>query len=67
MENKLSGVLAATLALTMSLPTGAIASSSSKTSVVSSQEVASKDLEKIAAENPHCSRSPMRRLAYSMR
>ncbi len=34
MENKLSGVLAATLALTMSLPTGAIASSSSKTSVV---------------------------------
>ncbi|ASZ17216.1 serine hydrolase [Bacillus cereus] len=51
MENKLSGVLAATLALTMSLPTGAIASSSSKTSVVSSQEVASKDLEKIAAEN----------------
>ena len=51
MENKLSGVLAATLALTMNLPTGAIASSSSKTPVVSNQEVASKDLEKIAAEN----------------
>ncbi|UOB82077.1 hypothetical protein MQW34_29130 (plasmid) [Bacillus sp. ZJS3] len=51
MENKLSGVLAATLALTMSLPTGALASSSSKNPVVSSQEVASKDLEKIAAEN----------------
>ncbi|MCH4571300.1 serine hydrolase domain-containing protein, partial [Bacillus sp. ES1-5] len=33
------------------LPTGAIASSSSKTPVVSSQEVASQDLEKIAAEN----------------
>ncbi len=51
MDNKLSGVLAATLALTMSLQTGAIASSSSKTPVVSSQEVANKELDKIAAGN----------------
>ncbi|MFI8709452.1 serine hydrolase domain-containing protein [Bacillus sp. NPDC077411] len=50
MKNKLSGVLAATLALTMTLPTGAIASSSSKTPVVANQEVASQELEKIAAE-----------------
>ena len=34
MKNKLSGVLAATLALTMILPTGAKAFSSSKTTVV---------------------------------
>ncbi|MEI4800854.1 serine hydrolase domain-containing protein [Bacillus sp. FJAT-51639] len=47
MKNKLSGVLAATLALTMTLPTGAIASSSSN---VANQEVASQELEKIAAE-----------------
>ncbi|MEN1939382.1 serine hydrolase domain-containing protein [Paenibacillus sp. 102] len=45
MKNKLSEVLATTLALTMILPTGAIASSSSKTPVVASQE-----LEKIATE-----------------
>ncbi|MFJ5566621.1 serine hydrolase domain-containing protein [Lysinibacillus xylanilyticus] len=45
MKNKLSGVLAATLALTMSLPTGAMAFSSSQTTVVASQE-----LKKIAAE-----------------
>ena len=50
MENKLYGVLAATLALTMSLPTGAIASSSSKAPVVSSQAVASKDLEDCCRE-----------------
>ncbi|SFH95664.1 MULTISPECIES: serine hydrolase [unclassified Bacillus (in: firmicutes)] len=50
MKNKLSGALAATLALTMTLPTGAIASSSSKTPVVANQEVASQELEKIAAE-----------------
>ncbi|KEK21192.1 serine hydrolase domain-containing protein [Bacillus gaemokensis] len=50
MKNKLSGVLAATLALTMTLPTGAIASSNSKTPVVANQEVASQELEKIAAE-----------------
>ncbi|HDR7625205.1 TPA: beta-lactamase family protein [Bacillus mycoides] len=50
MKNKLSGVLAATLALTMILPTGAIASSSSKTPVVANQEVANQELEKIAAE-----------------
>ncbi|MGI2710330.1 serine hydrolase domain-containing protein [Bacillus cytotoxicus] len=51
MENKRFGVLVATLALTMILPTGAIASSSTKTPIVASQEVASKELEKIAAEN----------------
>ncbi|MFJ7983106.1 serine hydrolase domain-containing protein [Lysinibacillus xylanilyticus] len=50
MKNKLSGVLAATLALTMSLPTGAMALSSSQTTVVVSQEVASQELKKIAAE-----------------
>ncbi|OXS74942.1 serine hydrolase [Lysinibacillus sp. KCTC 33748] len=50
MKNKLSGVLAATLALTMSLPTGAMAFSSSQTTVVVSQEVASQALKKIAAE-----------------
>ncbi|MFJ6208630.1 serine hydrolase domain-containing protein [Lysinibacillus sp. NPDC092081] len=50
MKNKLSGVLAATLALTMSLPTGAMASSSSQTTVVVSQEVASQELKKIVAE-----------------
>ncbi|MCU4979126.1 beta-lactamase family protein [Bacillus cereus] len=51
MENKQFGVLAATLVLTMILPKGAIASSSSKALIVASQEVASKELEKIAAEN----------------
>ncbi|KPN96298.1 serine hydrolase [Lysinibacillus sp. ZYM-1] len=50
MKNKLSGVLAATLALTMSLPTGAMAFSDSQTTVVVSQEVASQELKKIAAE-----------------
>ncbi|MFJ6208667.1 serine hydrolase domain-containing protein [Lysinibacillus sp. NPDC092081] len=50
MKNKLSGVLAATLALTMSLPTGAMAFSSSQTTVVASQEAASQELKKIAAE-----------------
>ncbi|MEB2282382.1 beta-lactamase family protein [Lysinibacillus xylanilyticus] len=51
MKNKLSGVLAATLALTMSLPTGAMAfSSSQNTVVVTNQEVASQELKKIAAE-----------------
>jgi len=50
MKNKLSAVLAATLALTMSLPTGAMASSSSQTTVVASQELASQELKKIAAE-----------------
>ena len=50
MKNKLSGVLAATLALTMSLPTGAMAFSSSQTTVVASQEVASQELKKIAVE-----------------
>lgn len=51
MENKQFGVLAATLVLTMILPKGAIASSSSKALIVASQEVASKELEKIAVEN----------------
>ena len=50
MKNKLSGVLAATLALTISLPTGAMAFSDSQTTVVVSQEVASQELKKIAAE-----------------
>ncbi|MED3803656.1 serine hydrolase [Lysinibacillus xylanilyticus] len=50
MKNKLSGVLAATLALTMSLPTGAMAFSSSQTTVVASQEATSQELKKIAAE-----------------
>ncbi|MFC9541866.1 serine hydrolase domain-containing protein [Lysinibacillus sp. NPDC056959] len=50
MKNKLSGVLAATLALTMSLPSGTMASSSSQTTVVASQEVTSRELKKIAAE-----------------
>ena len=50
MKIKLSGVLAATLALTMSLPTGAMAFSSSQTTVVASQEVASQELKKIATE-----------------
>ncbi|MFJ6208776.1 serine hydrolase domain-containing protein [Lysinibacillus sp. NPDC092081] len=50
MKNKLSAVLAATLALTMSLPTGAMAFSNSQTTVVASQEVASQELKKIATE-----------------
>ncbi|MDC2865106.1 serine hydrolase domain-containing protein [Bacillus sp. BP-3] len=45
MKNKLSRMLTATLVLMMTLPTGAIASSSNKTAVVTSTE-----LEKIAAE-----------------
>ncbi|MGY1465412.1 serine hydrolase domain-containing protein (plasmid) [Bacillus toyonensis] len=50
MKNKLTGVLAATLAITMILPTGAKAFSDSKTTVVSNAEVASQELKKIAAE-----------------
>ncbi|OJD69828.1 serine hydrolase [Bacillus sp. NH11B] len=50
MKNKLTGVLAASLALTMILPTGAKAFSDSKTTVVSNEEVASQELKKIAAE-----------------
>ncbi len=50
MKNKLSGVLAATLALTISLPTGAMAVSDNQTTVVVSQEVANHKLKKIAAE-----------------
>ncbi|PEK62365.1 serine hydrolase domain-containing protein [Bacillus wiedmannii] len=50
MKNKLTGVLAVTLALTMILPTGAKAFSDSKTTVVSNAEVASQELKKIAAE-----------------
>ncbi|MEK5251431.1 serine hydrolase domain-containing protein [Bacillus sp. FSL R9-9530] len=50
MKNKLTGVLAATLALTMILPTGAKAFSDSKTTVVSNVEVARQELKKIAAE-----------------
>ncbi|WP_312506264.1 serine hydrolase domain-containing protein [Lysinibacillus sp.] len=52
MKRKLSGVLAASLALTIFLPTNAMAfSSSSQTTTVASQEVvASQELKKIAAE-----------------
>ncbi len=50
MKNKLSAVLAATLALTISLPTGALAFSNSQTAVVASQELASQELKKIAEE-----------------
>ena len=50
MKGKLSGVLAATLALTMFLPTGAMAFSNSKTTVVANQEVANQKLEKIGTE-----------------
>ncbi|NKW95923.1 serine hydrolase domain-containing protein [Bacillus toyonensis] len=50
MKNKLTGVLAATLTLTMILPTGAKAFSDGKTTVVSNAEVASQELKKIAAE-----------------
>ncbi|WP_144467416.1 serine hydrolase domain-containing protein [Bacillus toyonensis] len=50
MKNKLTGVLAATLALIMILPTGAKAFSDGKTTVVSNAEVASQELKKIAAE-----------------
>ncbi|EEL67709.1 serine hydrolase domain-containing protein [Bacillus mycoides] len=50
MKNKLTGVLAATLALTMILPTGAKAFTDGKTTVVSNAEVASQELKKIAAE-----------------
>ncbi|TKI97109.1 beta-lactamase family protein, partial [Bacillus wiedmannii] len=50
MKNKLTGVLAATLALAMILPTGAKAFSDGKTTVVSNAEVASQELKKIAAE-----------------
>lgn len=52
MKRKLSGVLAASLALTIFLPTNAMAfSSSSQTTIVASQEVvASQELKKIAAE-----------------
>ncbi|CAM5415931.1 Serine hydrolase OS=Lysinibacillus sphaericus OX=1421 GN=LS41612_20605 PE=4 SV=1 [Lysinibacillus sphaericus] len=47
MKNKLSAVLAATLALSISLPTGALAFSNSQTAVVASQELASQELKKI--------------------
>ena len=47
MKNKLSAVLAATLALTMSLPTGAMAFSSSQTTIVASQEFASQELKRL--------------------
>ncbi|MEB7454572.1 serine hydrolase domain-containing protein [Lysinibacillus sp. fkY74-1] len=51
MKKKLSGVLAATLALTISLPTGALAASgNNQSTVLVSQEVASQALQKIAAE-----------------
>lgn len=50
MKNKLTGVLAAILALTTILPTGAKAFSDSKTTVVTIEEVASQELKKIAAE-----------------
>ncbi|MCZ2970880.1 hypothetical protein NYY93_28080, partial [Acinetobacter baumannii] len=50
MKNKLTGVLATALAVTMILPTGAKAFSESKTTVVTGEEVVSQELKKIAAE-----------------
>ena len=50
MKNKLTGVLATALVVTMILPTGAKAFSESKTTVVTGEEVASQELKKIAAE-----------------
>lgn len=67
MKNKLSGVLAATLALTISLPTGAMAVSDNQTTVVVSQEVANHKLKKLQQRRQIYSRSPMRRLVCSMR
>lgn len=48
MKNKLTGVLATALAVTMILPTGAKAFSESKTTVVTGEEVVSQELKKIA-------------------
>ena len=50
MKNKLTGVLATALAVTMILPTGAKAFSESKTTVVTGEEVVSQELKKIAGE-----------------
>ncbi|PFN81766.1 serine hydrolase, partial [Bacillus thuringiensis] len=50
MKNKLTGVLATALAVTMILPTGVKAFSESETTVVTGEEVASQELKKIAAE-----------------
>ncbi|MED1904343.1 serine hydrolase [Bacillus thuringiensis] len=50
MKIKLTGVLTATLVLTMILPTGARAFSDNQTTVVTNEEVASQELKKIAAE-----------------
>ena len=66
MKNKLTGVLATALAVTMILPTGAKAFSESKTTVVNGEEVASQELKKIAAEKAGYLRSPMGQLACSM-
>lgn len=67
MKSKLSGVLAATLALTMFLPTGAMAFSNNKTTVVANQVVANQKLEKIAAEKATLLTESMGRLACNMR
>ncbi|MEW9578995.1 serine hydrolase domain-containing protein [Bacillus toyonensis] len=50
MKIKITGVLAATLALTMILPTGAKAFSDNNTTVVTNEEVVSQELKKIAEE-----------------
>ncbi len=63
MENKLSGVLAATLALTMSLPTGAIASSAVRLRLYLAKKLLAKIWRRLLQRMLHCSRSPMRRLA----
>ena len=65
MKNKLTGVLATALVVTMILPTGAKAFSESKTTVVTGEEVASQELKKIAAEAELLT-SPMGQLACSM-
>lgn len=66
MKNKLTGVLATALAVTMILPTGAKAFSESKTTVVTGEEVVSQELKKIAQRRRSYLRSPMGRLACSM-
>ena len=59
MKNKLTGVLATALAVTMILPTGAKAFSESKTTVVTGEEVVSQELKKIAERRRSYLRSPM--------
>ena len=66
MKNKLTGVLATALAVTMILPTGAKAFSESKTTVVTGEEVVSQELKKIAAEKAELLTKSHGQLACSM-